>query len=87
MSDVDKAILKNLFFAHQEMEDISPFDELRRMVSGIANQKYNRKLKEEARPKKMKKREYENSLEEMKQSEKRMIEPILNLLEKVYEKN
>lgn len=69
------------------MENLSLFDQLRRTVSEITNQKYRRKLKEEAKPKKMKKQEYETSLDEMKHAEKRMMEPILNLLEKVYEKN
>lgn len=69
------------------MESLSSFDQLKRMVSGIANQKYNRKLKEESKPKKMKKQEYENMLDAMKYEEKRMMEPILNLLEKVYERN
>lgn len=69
------------------MEDISSFDQLRRMVDGIANQKYNRKSKEETKPKKMNKEEYENRLDAMKYEEKRMMKPILNLLEKVYERN
>lgn len=72
---------------NSSMEDISFFDKLKRMVAGIANQKYNRKLKEESKPKKMKKEEYENMLDAMKYEEKRMMEPILNFLEKVYMRN
>ena len=52
------------------------------MEHGLSKISY--RIKKIEHTQKMKKREYENSLEEMKQSEKRMVEPILNLLEKVY---